>query len=217
MKNSRKTITVITAIVLTLALSGAALAGVLLYKQWANPTVFRGHIEQPTGETKLILTVNGIEIEEDADLTDGDIVFPLLAGDVASETAGHWTDENGREAVSTPTMTLSTSNGSRLDGIYCQIQIHAGPAAHVVQGIADAMKFGLDAVHCIDGVPMYGSCCSFEATALEDCWMASEWIYVGDLLAGETIQVDLSAWATQVAEGDFYVEVVFATGEYIEG
>ena len=213
----KKTVTVITAIVLALAFSGAALAGVLLYKQWANPTVFRGHIEQPTSTgTRLVLTVNGTEIEEDADLTDGDIVFPLLAGDVAAEMAGHWTDENGREAVSTPTMTLSTSDGSRLDGIYCQIQIHAGPVAHVVQDIADAMKFGMDVAHCIDGVPMYGSCASF-GTTLADGWSASEWISLGDLLAGETIQVDLSAWATQVAEGDFYVEVVFTTGEYIDG
>ena len=215
----KKKFVIVLCVVLILTL--AASATLFLDRMWGDPALFYAHIEQPVqGETKLVLSANGKQLEpgEDLAVSGSGVIIPMMNGHV-TYTDGRWADKDGKVAFEAPTITLSTSNGDEMEDIYYRVEVHFGanatgqpygqvPEEHC-QEIRAALNFGIQ-----ETIDSTGSTAT-ELTPLSDVggFLATDWACLGNLPAGESIDLTLSAWAESVAPADpFCVRLVIATG-----
>ena len=204
-----------------LVLAGAVSATLFIKNVWGETKLFSAFIEQPEeGETRLILSVDGKEIKPGADIGgSGGVIIPLMNGQV-THTEDGWADKKGKPALTAPTITLFTSNGEGMDGIWYRVEIH--PDLDPVSGepyceiseeswrkIQESLAFGLASETKTNStVTLLGP------LSLMDGYLATDWFLLGDLPRNDQFTLDLSVWATLVApDVPFSVKIVVATGE----
>ena len=215
----KKSLMMILCVILVLA---GAVSATLFIKVWGEAKLFSAVIEQPEGgETRLILSVDGKEIKPGADIGgSGGVIIPLMNGQV-THTEDGWADKKGKSALTAPTITLSTSNGEGMDGIWYRVEIH--PDLDPVSGepycgeiseeswrkIQESLAFGLASETKTNStVALLGP------LSLMDGYLVTDWFLLGDLPRNDQFTLDLSVWATLVApDVPFSVKIVVATDE----
>lgn len=212
MKTLKTSISIFISIVLAASI---ALAAPMLSRVWADPVLFRAHIEQPTGtnNARLILDVNGIE--NPTDLSDGETAIPILSGNMTRLPGALWIDENGKHAASTPIMTLRTADGQPLDEkIFVRIKVDPVPGTALSE-IAEVLRFSIWARVYEPGSGEYAECGVDNDEILVDVvdgYAISAAYPIARLQQNQRIELTVAAYAVDVADGDFNISIEIATG-----
>lgn len=205
------------AILVLAMLASVSVAASVYFPRYAGMKVFSGRIEDFGATTnvfgrstpRLVLsTENGTGVE--GDVTNGDVVFPIVSEISRDTQTDEWITPDGRKAVQAPTFTLTANEA--IEQVYMRIEVSGDLSA------AKALNFGVTNT-------CYWASSEHEGWDRSDGHIVeigadgcSEPILIGDLLPGDKVEIDVAGWVmahdlTEYDGGNFTVEVVFSAME----
>ena len=218
----RKVIVPILIIVMILALAFSAAAYFMLQ---ARMGLFSGHVEyvgqQPgAGDPQLVLRVEGEDIGQAGDLSEGSVAFPVLTNvqgyttpvsttdGPTTEWVTDWVDEAGNKPVSAPKFVLKAVGGDVKD-------VHLKLVANGDVTASAAIQFGIATV---TGDVANAEFLNFVIGDINGGYAETEPLSLGYLCEGEEVEIEVSVWVkSEVYEklgitettGDLKIEAIF--------
>lgn len=221
---TKRSVTVIICIVLSIIVATTAVAAAVLYVSRARVSFFTGHVENlgTAEESHLVIKYDGESLGQEVDISpSGAVAFPILSNVKYTTAYGKpstWISSEDKSPLQAPKFIV-TSEGSESHNVNFRIVAHGSDPSRA------ALRFGVDIMYYADDIGqkvVRSGITELSQTATGET-ISSDPLPLGDgnIAAGEEVEVYISVWVDKDAlnrvgvypNDDISLEAVFTSGE----